>query len=1191
MATLTFPYSQVISSGTYTLDITSPATATASYSSPSVPTPSGTNPPIELDTFLWMGLYGCNPYSFYDTDDDTLTYYNSGLSNSLVGNTTPSTVISAPAGASVYYILLLLQYYTRMVVTIDVNVVRTTSHQSTEYGILGVSVVDAIEITQITFVFSDAVPANFTTYFNEGLLSYINADLAALGYSKNAFPSTLTWSSNTTEANQFGIITTSVLTFTGFVAAIPLTAILFNNGYTINTLSPNCTVDMTNSFTYNSVFVPALYTQTYPLTIHKIIGNELFVSTNGVTTLRDPQTDVELAPGGALQPSDMEQGRACYFVGKFTYQYVDNEYTIGYQLTDYTQDPNGFQVYGGIGGNFNLSLTNPAPLPLGTLTGKSIIQGQIPSPPPLTILPNATQAAFSQVPGITDVTAWGGFRFVTCTAQVTGFSTTTPLPKMYLGILPVSLMGMWAAEKFFCYPYDGVPTDFPRYIPTTQAIINAIVQNNATQFGTFYRLPVQQGTNEITLDLARPIQGSGTWGYSKYNSYSSPSGSDGPEVTTFYPLVQPDPLGIGMFNVNPCGQTPGTTSNYEDYNTRTLIDFDTAVLVLVVDAQNATIAQGQTQASVTLTNFQFIEKFGSTVEIDPVAFIDNPVTNLPTKVSSGMEVSTPLSGSFFTVRRDGKPSLQISLETPHSVTESGRVDIAQLQPGVDFPIVPMNDSGYLGVSNGVQNGPPFNWITFLNAITRIKNGYQWDFEALYSNYPENNDLPMFLVPPPSSFPATPFTAGSVTIPIGYQCVAYFNECPWVPMTVAGDGLNSVDNCQVELLALSDYEPIWAGGSLTAQSAKLVHGVPVPTLDYGPAVLTPDASGFLSQVINTNPVLQQIFNEPQYVQPQIDGVLVSFDRGLAANVGYKANLSKTVFVPIRNGNTNPYCISGTYWQAQGLLGIPSRKTLAALDVRSLNIPQSICNLVTADNTLHVVAHHLDAFGYLAGLSYYANYAGHPRVANGWDINNVIVTRNANDDNPSLGMDNSGRLHLVYDTQSSPGTTTTPRVAVSYETYSDDDGQTWSTPVEMNIPKGMFPRVYVSPEGTIYRAAYVDDGTGQNSGVIQGQIQYPGDTVPSAPFIFQKYNAATSALIPISVQQGAFSIDMERDGSGRWILTCLEADLATPSEYLSADDKGGTWVLLPAASATPPTGVLFDGGNATENGSLIFEGGDA
>jgi hypothetical protein len=168
---------------------------------------------------------------------------------------------------------------------------------------------------------------------------------------------------------------------------------------------------------------------------------------------------------------------------------------------------------------------------------------------------------------------------------------------------------------------------------------------------------------------------------------------------------------------------------------------------------------------------------------------------------------------------------------------------------------------------------------------------------------------------------------------------------------------------------------------------------------------------------------------------------------------------------------------------------------------------------------------------------------------------VVTANIADSNPALAADYRGRLYCQFDRWTSGGTGRL-RTADTYETYSDDDGETWRSP-HMTIPGGQYPDIAAGHDGSLMRVAYVDDGTGSGTGTLWAQYQAAGDPSPSAAFQLKKADGVT----PIAAQMGAFKINHAWDGAAQWILTVLEVGKTLPTEWVSTDELGGTFTLLP------------------------------
>ena len=207
---------------------------------------------------------------------------------------------------------------------------------------------------------------------------------------------------------------------------------------------------------------------------------------------------------------------------------------------------------------------------------------------------------------------------------------------------------------------------------------------------------------------------------------------------------------------------------------------------------------------------------------------------------------------------------------------------------------------------------------------------------------------------------------------------------------------------------------------------------------------------------------------------------------------------------------------------------------------------LTNLAEKRGPFHLAAPLYNGDGSAAGIGYWRCDTGAPGA---WDSAAVIITSGAFDDNPSLAMDHRARLYCAFDRTSSGGT------AGGYEAYSDDDGQSWSTPA-MSIPNGMYSIIRTGQDKSLYRIAYIDDGSGASTGTLQGSWQAPGDAAPSALFTLKKSTGAA-----ITLQQGAFGIDHMAETASRWILSILEIGATSTSNWVSADDAGGTFVRLP------------------------------
>ena len=161
--------------------------------------------------------------------------------------------------------------------------------------------------------------------------------------------------------------------------------------------------------------------------------------------------------------------------------------------------------------------------------------------------------------------------------------------------------------------------------------------------------------------------------------------------------------------------------------------------------------------------------------------------------------------------------------------------------------------------------------------------------------------------------------------------------------------------------------------------------------------------------------------------------------------------------------------------------------------------------------------------------------------------IFVTSAVNDNTPSLAEDARGLLYCLFNRPAQG----------AMITRSDDDGDTWNTPV-MAIPGGARP-VLVSSEGHMICAAMTTTGTAPNlihhiTAVYRG----PGDAVFGTPYPFQFLSGGTFA--PLSVADDSIGMAFTDEGAGRLGLHVLMAGESTTSDWWSADN-GATWTRIP------------------------------
>jgi hypothetical protein len=617
----------------------------------------------------------------------------------------------------------------------------------------------------------------------------------------------------------------------------------------------------------------------------KLIGNNLAPSIN---------------QGGAVDPQSTadayritQQGTGAYDVytldtgAYYPYNVNEKTYWAGVQHTV-----------------FDLLLDRPN-VPLGTLSCYSRNATVFPILPPLTFNSQSSGAQF--ISALANITGWGGFRYLNLTARITGFSPANPLPRMLLGVVPTTKVN----EATCAAALGGSPT-----------------------YGIWYEInPTEQGTvgEHLQIDTAIPIKGSGTW---------AASGSEVFTADGAGPYAMPDPLGVGMWTNNPACPLVGQSNAWIFDGDMVIAYMDTASLVLAVDYETATIPAGG-NITVNLSEFQFIEKTGSTIAIN-VNGSDNYSPVSPAGQPSGIETSSPTDGTLLTVTRDGKPAVVIRYRSP------------------------------LGNPFVAYAGPPY-WSQFISVLNGLDNGYVWTFVPLYSNFMTGNEGPAGFLPVPSQVPTEVFKLGaSLPIPIKARCESYTSDIPWASVgVISGDDPVLVDTAKATILCLSDYMGsfnfpvtvqsgmIGPGGVVAAATDTAAYGPPVKTTAFGPVELTPDSNGAIyinagipsnstqsatAYATNYGAVLNQAPDTVTFTQseisPQIDGYFITFDEGLAKGQSIASGVLVEVYVPVRNGQNPPLgytastTTSGIVTTLDGVIGPPNldRSTCAAFCLR-------------------------------------------------------------------------------------------------------------------------------------------------------------------------------------------------------------------------------------------------------------------
>lgn len=150
-------------------------------------------------------------------------------------------------------------------------------------------------------------------------------------------------------------------------------------------------------------------------------------------------------------------------------------------------------------------------------------------------------------------------------------------------------------------------------------------------------------------------------------------------------------------------------------------------------------------------------------------------------------------------------------------------------------------------------------------------------------------------------------------------------------------------------------------------------------------------------------------------------------------------------------------------------------------------------------------------------------------------------------PHLAEDDRRRRYILAHRENPVGTHNV------YETVSDDDGATWSTPT-LAIANGHKPRIAYSPSGDLLRAALVYNSGSSGPGKINATFQGSGDTAQSAVFVFKDQAAAD-----IVIADDSFDISAAWDGHRSYLLTCRIDGETSTSDWQSWDDAR-TWIRV-------------------------------
>ena len=153
----------------------------------------------------------------------------------------------------------------------------------------------------------------------------------------------------------------------------------------------------------------------------------------------------------------------------------------------------------------------------------------------------------------------------------------------------------------------------------------------------------------------------------------------------------------------------------------------------------------------------------------------------------------------------------------------------------------------------------------------------------------------------------------------------------------------------------------------------------------------------------------------------------------------------------------------------------------------------------------------------------------------------VTTSGSTSRPVLYEDQRGRLFCLYALALGGGAYSV------LETYSDSDGQFWSSTATM-FSSGRYPFPTVDPTtGAVIVGAYV-------SGTIQTRLRYPGDLA------FRDAVTVSVGGAALAVADDTFGLAWMGDVQGRIVLVARPLGETEPREYRSFDEVGGRFELV-------------------------------
>lgn len=159
---------------------------------------------------------------------------------------------------------------------------------------------------------------------------------------------------------------------------------------------------------------------------------------------------------------------------------------------------------------------------------------------------------------------------------------------------------------------------------------------------------------------------------------------------------------------------------------------------------------------------------------------------------------------------------------------------------------------------------------------------------------------------------------------------------------------------------------------------------------------------------------------------------------------------------------------------------------------------------------------------------------------WRHDLVHVADTGTDGFPRVTMDFRDTVWIVFSRDN--GDTTFD----GYETFSDDNGATWSSPTVAIAGAKFVDHAHDEADGTRVVMGYV-------SGKLKSTVQGPGDASPSAATVC-KDDTGTD----LAPADDTFGVSHARDGAARWVLSFVVLGEGTTSEWTSTDTI--TWTRV-------------------------------